>query len=284
MARLQRLGPDSPGWPSCSWARTRRARSTSGPRGRRARKPACTRETIRLPADDLRGRAPGDWSTGSTPTPRSTASWSSCRCRSTSTARRCSTRIDPAKDVDGFHPVNVGKLVIGDPTALQAGHAVRRAADADPLRHRDQGRARGHRRPLEHRRQADGEPADPARAGRRRDGHGLPLADRATCPPSPARPTSWSRPSGSRSSSPRDMVRPGAVVIDVGINRVDDAVAARRATASWATWPTSRWPRSRRRHHAGAGWRGPDDDRDAAAEHAAGHEAGADSDSDRGTK
>jgi methylenetetrahydrofolate dehydrogenase (NADP+) / methenyltetrahydrofolate cyclohydrolase len=28
-------------------------------------------------------------------------------------------RIDPMKDVDGFHPVNVGKLVIGDPTALR---------------------------------------------------------------------------------------------------------------------------------------------------------------------
>src|SRR5690606_38349344 len=28
-------------------------------------------------------------------------------------------RINPAKDVDGFHPVNVGKLVIGDPTALR---------------------------------------------------------------------------------------------------------------------------------------------------------------------
>jgi methylenetetrahydrofolate dehydrogenase (NADP+)/methenyltetrahydrofolate cyclohydrolase len=28
-------------------------------------------------------------------------------------------RIDPLKDVDGFHPVNVGKLVIGDPTALR---------------------------------------------------------------------------------------------------------------------------------------------------------------------
>ena len=27
--------------------------------------------------------------------------------------------IDPRKDVDGFHPVNVGKLVIGDPTALR---------------------------------------------------------------------------------------------------------------------------------------------------------------------
>jgi methylenetetrahydrofolate dehydrogenase (NADP+)/methenyltetrahydrofolate cyclohydrolase len=26
--------------------------------------------------------------------------------------------IDPAKDVDGFHPINVGKLAMGDPTAL----------------------------------------------------------------------------------------------------------------------------------------------------------------------
>lgn len=27
--------------------------------------------------------------------------------------------IDPAKDVDGFHPTNVGKLVLGDPTAFK---------------------------------------------------------------------------------------------------------------------------------------------------------------------
>jgi methylenetetrahydrofolate dehydrogenase (NADP+)/methenyltetrahydrofolate cyclohydrolase len=29
------------------------------------------------------------------------------------------TRVDPAKDVDGFHPVNVGKLMLGDPTAFR---------------------------------------------------------------------------------------------------------------------------------------------------------------------
>jgi methylenetetrahydrofolate dehydrogenase (NADP+)/methenyltetrahydrofolate cyclohydrolase len=28
-------------------------------------------------------------------------------------------RLDPAKDVDGFHPVNVGKVAIGDPTAFR---------------------------------------------------------------------------------------------------------------------------------------------------------------------
>ena len=28
-------------------------------------------------------------------------------------------RIDPAKDVDGFHPINVGKLVLGDPSGFK---------------------------------------------------------------------------------------------------------------------------------------------------------------------
>ncbi|HET7109479.1 MAG TPA: tetrahydrofolate dehydrogenase/cyclohydrolase catalytic domain-containing protein, partial [Gemmatimonadales bacterium] len=28
-------------------------------------------------------------------------------------------RLDPAKDVDGFHPVNVGKVAIGDPTGFR---------------------------------------------------------------------------------------------------------------------------------------------------------------------
>ncbi len=35
-----------------------------------------------------------------------------------------------------------------------------------------------------------------------------------------------------------DMVKPGAVVIDVGINRVDDASTSPRATAWWATSPS----------------------------------------------
>ena len=50
------------------------------------------------------------WSTGSTPTPRSTESSSSCRSRPRSTRRRSSPAIDPDKDVDGFHPVNAGRL------------------------------------------------------------------------------------------------------------------------------------------------------------------------------
>ena len=61
-------------------------------------------------------------------------------------SERVLNAINPAKDVDGFHPVNVGKLGIGDPTALKPATPVRRAADAHPLGHRDQGRQRGDRR------------------------------------------------------------------------------------------------------------------------------------------
>ena len=43
--------------------------------------------------------------------PTSTASWSSSRCRRRWTPTRCCASVDPAKDVDGFHPENVGLLV-----------------------------------------------------------------------------------------------------------------------------------------------------------------------------
>ena len=42
-----------------------------------------------------------------------------------------------------------------------------------------------------------------------------------------------------------DMVRPGAVVIDVGHQPGGRRRRGPRATAWWATWRTSRWPRSR---------------------------------------
>ena len=55
----------------------------------------------------------------------------------------------------------------------------------------------------------------------------------------------------------RDWVKPGAVVIDVGINRV----AARRQVAHRRRRGICRSVRDRRRDHAGAGRRRPDDDR-----------------------
>jgi hypothetical protein len=58
-----------------------------------------------------------------------------------------------------------------------------------------------------------------------------------------------------------EMVKPGATVIDVGVNA--RAGRGRGARASSAT-STSRGLRGRRRDHAGAGRRRPDDDHDAA--------------------
>ena len=43
------------------------------------------------------------------------ASSSSCPCRLRSTPNKVITRIDPDKDVDGFNPVNAGRLAIGLP-------------------------------------------------------------------------------------------------------------------------------------------------------------------------
>ena len=73
-----------------------------------------------------------------------TASSCSRRCRrrwARGAAQRVFDAIDPDKDVDGFHPVNVGRLVQGR-AHLDAVHAVRRDRDARPQRHRDRGRAR----------------------------------------------------------------------------------------------------------------------------------------------
>ena len=56
-------------------------------------------------------------------------------------------------------------------------------------------------------------------AGRLHRDH-RPFAHAPTCRPSAARPTSWSPPSAGRRWSSGDWIKPGAAVIDVGINRV----------------------------------------------------------------
>ena len=51
------------------------------------------------------------------PIRRCTASWCSCRCPSRSTPEVIAA-IDPAKDVDGFHPINAGRLASGLPALV----------------------------------------------------------------------------------------------------------------------------------------------------------------------
>ena len=79
--------------------------------------------------------------------------------------------IAPAKDVDGFHPVNVGRLATGGQGA-RAVHARRLPDPGQVGRAQARGAGGGRHRPLQHRRQADGA------AAARRELHGddRPLA------------------------------------------------------------------------------------------------------------
>ena len=61
--------------------------------------------------DRHHGRGRSRSSTSTTGAPTSTASSCSCRCPRRWTRRASSTCVHPAKDVDGFHPENVGRLV-----------------------------------------------------------------------------------------------------------------------------------------------------------------------------
>ena len=231
----------SPGWPWCSSARTPPARCTSGARARRARRRGCTPSRIRLPAttsqaellatiDQLNADPAIHGMLVQLPLPKAMNSEQVLR------------RIDPRKDVDGFHPENVGKLVTGDPTALPPRHAVRRAADADPLGDRDQGRPRRDRRPVQHRRQADGQPPHPAGPRRRRHRHRVPLAHPRPAGHRTRRPTSSSPPSARPEFVTADMVQPGRRG-----HRRRHQPGGRRDPGEGlppraATSPSSRWP------------------------------------------
>ena len=126
--------------------------------------------------------------------------------------------IDPAKDVDGFHPVNVGKMLIGDPyfmpcTPHGAVELMVRSGN------QPRGQACGDLRPKQHRGQAShGHSGAEEQAGQRY-GDRRPHRDQEHGPNHPP-----GRYPGRRYGLPEvitaDMVKEGAVVIDVGVNRV----------------------------------------------------------------
>ena len=121
----------------------------------------------------------------------------------------------PAKDVDGFHPVNAGKLQAGRPALAPCTPAGvieilkrsnlpisgQHAVVVGPQRHR-------------------GQAGRDAAAARERDGDDLPLQNTRPCERSRARPTSWSPRSAVPGFITPEMVKPGATIIDVGINRL----------------------------------------------------------------
>jgi len=133
-------------------------------------------------------------------------------------------RIDPAKDVDGFHPVNVGKLVIGDPTAFKPATPygvqemlIRSGIETKGLHAVVVGRSNIVGRPMANLLIQDG-PGGNATVtvchSRSRD---LPAITRSA----DLLVVAIGRPNFVTA----DMVKPGAVVVDVGINRVDDPSA-----------------------------------------------------------
>jgi methylenetetrahydrofolate dehydrogenase (NADP+)/methenyltetrahydrofolate cyclohydrolase len=141
-------------------------------------------------------------------------------------AERVLNRINPLKDVDGFHPVNVGKVSIGDPTGLRPAtpYGVQEMllrSGLDP---------KGANAVIVGRSNIVGKPMaslliQPGRGGdatvtichsKSRDLPGI-------CRGADLLIVAMGKPEFVTA----DMVRQGAIVIDVGINRVDDASQAK---------------------------------------------------------
>ena len=136
-------------------------------------------------------------------------------------------QIDPAKDADGLHPVNLGRLVLGyDGAAACTPRGIvelLRRYDV-PLRGAEVaviGRGNTVGRPLG------------LLLTRRSENATVTLCHTGTrdLAGTPAPPTSWSSAAGVPGLVTADMVRPGAAVVDVGISRVigaDGKVVHRR--------------------------------------------------------
>ncbi|HOX19927.1 MAG TPA: bifunctional methylenetetrahydrofolate dehydrogenase/methenyltetrahydrofolate cyclohydrolase FolD [Gemmatimonadales bacterium] len=130
-------------------------------------------------------------------------------------------RIDPRKDVDGFHPENVGKLVTGDPTAFRPATPygvqqmlIRSGVETKGAHAVIIGRSNIVGKPMANLLIQQGPGGDATVTvchSRTRD---LPAIARQA--------DILIAAIGKAEFVTADMVRPGAVVIDVGINRVDD--------------------------------------------------------------
>ena len=134
--------------------------------------------------------------------------------------------IDPAKDVDGFHPVNVGRLAVGDPDVL----APCTPAGVIELLVRGGYETKGKRAVVVGRSNIVGKPVALLLMRNARGGNAIVTVAHSHAPDLGA----ITREAdilivaiGKPNLVTRDMVKPGAVVIDVGVNRVDDTSSAK---------------------------------------------------------
>jgi len=135
-------------------------------------------------------------------------------------------RIEPGKDVDGFHPVNVGKLVTGDQTAFRPATPygvqqmlIRSGIETKGAHAVIVGRSNIVGKPMANLLIQQGTGGDATVTvchSRTRD---LPSVTRQA--------DILIAAIGKAEFVTAEMVRPGAVVIDVGINRVDDPTRPR---------------------------------------------------------
>jgi methylenetetrahydrofolate dehydrogenase (NADP+)/methenyltetrahydrofolate cyclohydrolase len=150
-------------------------------------------------------------------------------------------RIDPAKDVDGFHPVNVGKLVVGDASAFRPATPygvqqmlIRSGIETKGAHAVIVGRSNIVGRPMANLLIQQGPGGDATVTVCHSKTRDLPAITRTADIVIAA--------IGKAEFVTADMVRPGAVVIDVGINRVDDPSRPRgyRLVGDVAFEPVSR--------------------------------------------
>jgi methylenetetrahydrofolate dehydrogenase (NADP+)/methenyltetrahydrofolate cyclohydrolase len=136
-------------------------------------------------------------------------------------AERVLNRINPLKDVDGFHPTNVGKVSIGDPTGLKPATPygvqemlLRSGLDPKGAHAVIVGRSNIVGKPMASLLIQPGRGGDATVTVCHSKSRDLP----GVCRTADILVVAIGKPEFVTA----DMVQPGAVVIDVGINRVDD--------------------------------------------------------------
>jgi len=192
-------------------------------------------------------------------------------------ARRHIERIDPKKDVDGFHPVSVGNLHLGRPCLVPCTPAgVIRLVESTGVE------IRGSRAVVVGRSDIVGKPVAALLLQRhatvtichsRTRDLGSVIREGDIVIAAVGRPLMITG----------EMIRPGAVVVDVGINRIlpdsghvepsvteETREARRERSGRRGRRRLSERSRGRIVDHAGTGWSRTDDDRDADEQHGAG--------------